>query len=191
MKTKQMLVLSLLLLGVSLSREAQAFYNPNAGRWLSRDPILEIAFDEFRNADAPRDEILPDLNEYQFVANRPMSFVDYLGGGIFCKCDFSVRYHMPAELKSSITFRNVGGTIESESDIGTYICSKDNQGATIKHTVKSMCTDRKFTWERVCGCNDKTCHVKKLFSCGTGTKGAKKDRTLWIFMSWSIVKDCY
>ena len=41
MKTKQMLMLTLVLLGVSLGREAQAFYNPSTGRWLSRDPIEE------------------------------------------------------------------------------------------------------------------------------------------------------
>ena len=34
-------MLTLLLLGVSLSREAQAFYNPSTGRWLSRDPVEE------------------------------------------------------------------------------------------------------------------------------------------------------
>ena len=34
-------MLTLLLLGVSLEREAQAFYNPSTGRWLSRDPIGE------------------------------------------------------------------------------------------------------------------------------------------------------
>jgi hypothetical protein len=41
MKTKQKLMLMLLLLGLSLEREAQAFYNPQTGRWLSRDPIGE------------------------------------------------------------------------------------------------------------------------------------------------------
>jgi hypothetical protein len=40
MKTKQMLMLTLLL-GVLFGREAQAFYNPSTGRWLSRDPIGE------------------------------------------------------------------------------------------------------------------------------------------------------
>jgi hypothetical protein len=30
-------MLTLLLLGVSLAREAQAFYNPSTGRWLSRE----------------------------------------------------------------------------------------------------------------------------------------------------------
>lgn len=34
-------MLTLLLLGVLLGREAQAFYNPSAGRWPNRDPIGE------------------------------------------------------------------------------------------------------------------------------------------------------
>lgn len=41
MKTKTMMLLTLLSLGLSVGREAQAFYNPSTGRWLSRDPIGE------------------------------------------------------------------------------------------------------------------------------------------------------
>lgn len=62
MKTKQMLVL--LLLGVSLGREAQAFYNPSAGRWLNRDPAGEDA---------------GDLNLHVFVRNAAINRVDQLG----------------------------------------------------------------------------------------------------------------
>jgi len=40
MKTKLMLMLALLL-NVLLGQQAQAFYNPSTGRWLSRDPIGE------------------------------------------------------------------------------------------------------------------------------------------------------
>jgi len=63
MKTKQMLMLTLLLLGVSLGREAQAFYNPSTGRWLSRDPIGERG----------------GLNLYGMVQNNPIDRVDALG----------------------------------------------------------------------------------------------------------------
>ncbi len=64
MKTKQVLVLTLLLLGVSLAREAQAFYNPSTGRWLSRDPAQEEQ---------------GGANLYGFVANDPVRFIDVLG----------------------------------------------------------------------------------------------------------------
>jgi hypothetical protein len=38
-RTKDILLLMLVLFGIALGREAQAFYNPSTGRWLSRDPI--------------------------------------------------------------------------------------------------------------------------------------------------------
>jgi len=63
MKPKQTLLFVVLLYGVSLAREAQAFYNPSTGRWLSRDPIHENG----------------GLNLYEFTINNPESFYDYLG----------------------------------------------------------------------------------------------------------------
>jgi uncharacterized protein RhaS with RHS repeats len=63
MKTKQILMVTVLLLGVLLGREAQAFYNPSAGRWLNRDPIGEKG----------------GRNLYAFVANRPPNAIDWLG----------------------------------------------------------------------------------------------------------------
>ena len=71
-KTKQLLMLTLLLLCVSLAREAQAFYNPSTGRWLSRDPItdeqgLNIA------------EQIGGPNIYGFVGNNPLNQEDNLG----------------------------------------------------------------------------------------------------------------
>lgn len=63
MKTRQLMMMSLLLLAVSLGREAQAFYNPSAGRWLSRDPIAEDG----------------GKNLYEFVKNCPVQYIDPLG----------------------------------------------------------------------------------------------------------------
>lgn len=40
MKMRQIMVLTVLL-GLLASQEAQAFYNPETGRWLNRDPIEE------------------------------------------------------------------------------------------------------------------------------------------------------
>jgi hypothetical protein len=72
MKTKQILMLTLVLLGVSLAREAQAFYNPSTGRWLSRDPIAESG----------------GLDLYGLVANNGINIIDPLGqhgtGGCAC-----------------------------------------------------------------------------------------------------------
>lgn len=63
MKTKRMLMLILLLVAVSLAREAQAFYNPSIGRWLSRDPAQEQGGN----------------NLFGFVRNNPVSLIDRLG----------------------------------------------------------------------------------------------------------------
>jgi len=63
MKTKQILMLTFLLLGVSLGREAQAFYNPSTGRWLNRDPLGQIG----------------GLNLYGYVGNAPVDSFDPFG----------------------------------------------------------------------------------------------------------------
>ncbi len=52
-----------MVLGVLLSRDALAFYNPQTGRWLSRDPLGE--------ADWP--------NVHAFVVNAPVLHYDTLG----------------------------------------------------------------------------------------------------------------
>lgn len=41
MNMKQAMTFLVLLLGMMLSQDAQAFYNSSTGRWLSRDPITE------------------------------------------------------------------------------------------------------------------------------------------------------
>jgi hypothetical protein len=63
MKMKQIMMLTLLLLGVTLAREAQAFYNPSTGRWLSRDPAQEGG----------------GLNLHGMVNNDPVNFFDMIG----------------------------------------------------------------------------------------------------------------
>lgn len=63
MKTKHILILTLLLLSLSLAREAQAFYNPSTGRWLSRDPIEEKG----------------GKSLYGFVGNNSVIHIDTLG----------------------------------------------------------------------------------------------------------------
>ena len=43
MKTKSLNWMMPALLGLLIGLDEQAFYNPNSGRWLSRDPIQEKA----------------------------------------------------------------------------------------------------------------------------------------------------
>lgn len=63
MRMKAVLMMALLLLGLALGREAQAFYNPSTGRWLSRDPIEERG----------------GVNPVGFIRNNPVRTWDYLG----------------------------------------------------------------------------------------------------------------
>ena len=51
MKTKRTAVVSVVLLGLLLSQAALAFYNPQTGRWLSRDPLGEMGFETLRSSD--------------------------------------------------------------------------------------------------------------------------------------------
>lgn len=78
-------MLTLLLLGVSPGREAQAFYNPSTGRWLSRDPLDELSFrSSYMNSLRPKNRRdvqtrRPSGNEFGFVKNQSPNVVDLLG----------------------------------------------------------------------------------------------------------------
>lgn len=85
MKTNSTL-LSLALVWLTLPSSGWAFYNPESGRWLNRDPIAELGFRllvsgvqpflvsepyEEREQENPR-----ELNVYAFVLNDPLDYVD-------------------------------------------------------------------------------------------------------------------
>jgi hypothetical protein len=82
------------VLALFLGREAQAFYNPSTGRWLSRDPLAEVSFTLLAAHDRPfvaapsgdsgerLDRSLQELvalNLTAFVRNNPTSATDKLG----------------------------------------------------------------------------------------------------------------
>ena len=77
-------MLILLLLGVSLAREAQAFYNPSTGRWLSRDPIGEHG----------------GQNLYAFLGNNSVSCIDVFGLA-------TLRFEVVDGIPSPFTFSGV------------------------------------------------------------------------------------
>jgi len=71
------MLLVLALLGVMLIQNAQAFYNPSTGRWLSRDPIGEDSFELVQsNAQRPHNA---ESSLYRFGDNNLLSAFDYLG----------------------------------------------------------------------------------------------------------------
>ena len=54
------------------------YYNPSTGRWLSRDPILEHAFEVYSVRDKQIDDN-EEFNCYSFVDNAPITEIDYVG----------------------------------------------------------------------------------------------------------------
>ncbi len=70
------LILFLTLISLFTFDDASAFYNPQPGRWLSRDPIAESGFglenESKRNANK-------HILDYAFVVNSPTAYWDYLG----------------------------------------------------------------------------------------------------------------
>ena len=82
-----MLMLALL---VALVQDAQAFYNPNTGRWLSRDPLSDAAFLDRQTIGKDWSK-LRDLYEqaklpsYLFVKNAPSVLID--ADGLACVFD--------------------------------------------------------------------------------------------------------
>lgn len=101
MKMKQLIVLKIFACVMLMTaHEAQAFYNPSAGRWLSRDPIGDTAFllsmlhektGKQRMEMHPRENTLYDFissfaasesekgNLYRFSKNMATSTIDPLG----------------------------------------------------------------------------------------------------------------
>jgi hypothetical protein len=79
----RLIVLAILL----VVQSAPAFYDPNLGRWLSRDPIGEGGFQLISRERVPRSEFGFVVNgeaqespsAYRFVHNNPLSRVDPLG----------------------------------------------------------------------------------------------------------------
>lgn len=64
MKARTLLALAYGIIVLAISEwPAAAYYNPQTGRWLNRDPIGEIG----------------DRNIYQFTFNRPVGVIDKLG----------------------------------------------------------------------------------------------------------------
>ena len=75
---RQVLFVALALAGLFSTQQASAVYNPQTGRWLSRDPIEEEG----------------GLSLYGFVANTPINAADHLGLVIvgFYGADISYRW---------------------------------------------------------------------------------------------------
>ena len=128
-----------ILLGVVLGRDALAFYNPQTGRWLSRDPIGELG----------------GLNPCGFVVNDPVEYVDRLGMTCVSCSTVPVQSpdadagggRAPHQCKiGSLTFTtSKPKAIDSEKDIkkkckGTAACSYTDYSDSIKCEKCKVCS---------------------------------------------------
>jgi RHS repeat-associated protein len=66
-----------LMLLLSVTNLASAYYDPGAQRWLNRDSLGEQGFELMRRHPFLGHPGVP--NSYLFVANNPLNRVDYLG----------------------------------------------------------------------------------------------------------------
>lgn len=58
------------------TQTASAFYNPNTGRWLSRDPLGDLGF---KLVFAGKSKMVEDKNDYLFIRNDPLRLHDNFG----------------------------------------------------------------------------------------------------------------
>lgn len=71
-----------LFLGLMVSPDALAFYNPSTGRWLSRDPVGEAAFFNHvakRKWELSDESLYYTAIPYAFVRNDSLNHTDYVG----------------------------------------------------------------------------------------------------------------
>ena len=95
------------------------FYQPQTGRWLSRDPISERG----------------GTNLYGFVNNNPLQFLDYLGS-CRCECITSVSLSSADEKNQQTTH---GNDIKFKLSLSYNVCDENNSGkpATLEWTEET------------------------------------------------------
>ncbi len=162
---------------------AQAFYNPNTGRWISRDPVVELSFNEAFATRFPRAFLVPDKNEYGMVANNVLNAHDFLGAGIFCRCD--------PQIMKGATLASVDRNGKPTMDSGAW-CASPNEGFTATRTITFMCFNRMFAYACLISCNKYTCAVNAEYQCQY-TNEAKTGRLDYWWVStgnWTMQKPC-
>jgi hypothetical protein len=74
--TRNFLTIALTLV-LLLPISAHCYYSASTGRWLSRDPLVELGFNALQGMEAP--EQPADGNCYHFVGNNPITKIDLYG----------------------------------------------------------------------------------------------------------------
>lgn len=79
MKTSRLLIGGIML----ISMNVLAFYSPEQGRWISRDPIYEEGSPAMIMVKKEKIEIRPPIDLYVFCANNPVLYFDKYGLAYF------------------------------------------------------------------------------------------------------------
>ena len=142
------------LLGVLLGREAQAFYNPSTGRWLSRDPIAEEG----------------GGNLYALVGNNTPNQADWLGLELIFENESCQAFN------AGWTVGWPGSTTGTGNTGGTVLPRWQSGGSgSFSHAgwntwpFDSMCDTE--THIRIRARNDDKCCTKYLIYCTWGYSG--------------------
>jgi hypothetical protein len=149
---------------------------PPVAVWLNRDPFLEYAFvDKNPDIAAFSSDNIPEINEYEFAYNEPISKSDYLGG---CTCGF-----FPPDVAVDLRGLSIAKTV--------YYCTMVNQGYTISvysapGTCNGNCLEMFFGRD----CNKQTCIAKINYVCTIGTN-RRKGKPSWHFQNYSILTPCH
>jgi hypothetical protein len=85
------------LIFLSAIGSSRAFYNPNTGRWLSRDPVCEAGFRALAAEQTTSCRTNVEVTSYCFADNDPISKLDRLGLDIWyqvcyisCACRWNI-----------------------------------------------------------------------------------------------------
>ena len=122
MRSNQFTIIGLLVLVCAAATNAMAFYNPQTGRWLSRDPIGEGG----------------GLNDFGFTRNAPVNFTDMLGLDIQGPED-------PCNQRNVTVVTSYHGSVEITGDTINYINTDDPgmESASVSRSAASI--DRQVT----------------------------------------------
>jgi hypothetical protein len=126
MKAKRTIPFLVLLLGLLVGREAQAFYNPSTGRWLSRDPIEEKAFYAAHSSGGRLEERRQVRqgglgHTYGFVRNEPLSNIDPAGLRSICVFHIRATHFLSGDIGAYEHFRNMDWSKVPVGDAYGYI----------------------------------------------------------------------
>jgi RHS repeat-associated protein len=154
------------------------YYTPGTGRWLSRDPLEELGFQNLRNSRLfmLRQTInrLLGKNLYCLLNNQPISDLDVLGLGAVAPCGFGLQYVKMKDfsyrkstagvgLTDLIPWKEISKVLEAVAKLVDDVKTANGIfGEEINHGA---------TWGCVLQCFVPTCQTSKVTNTHWDTEG--------------------